>query len=542
MISKRLGLEKLIGLGFFMALLVASISGIVAISRSVSMSNASTVAAAEAQSSLQATRLALWQQRGLVTSRAYFLQPSRDAIQRYKESLAQFNETYSRLQGTTRDAKGKQLLLQARELYDEGTKNIQRMMDQEAAGDHAGVLNGLTQSVSLSKQIRKSLDDFVEYTSAQAEQQNLRLQNRAQKAIWFSVGGLLLSLVVAIVSSVWTLRTVSMRIRATRQAVDAVANRDLSGGAIEVLTNDALGLAMRSVNEMKQNLSDVVGDLMQIGGQVAAASTELAASSHESSRVADQELECTREVSATLQDMSRAVVEVAQHAERVSSSASEAASEARNGEQTVQVASQKMQQIEHQSGVVARSLEELAEQTEKIGHAANLIEGIAAQTNLLALNAAIEAARAGEHGRGFAVVASEVRRLAERTAVATREIDAMIKTVQNQSHIALTEMRLGSERVAEGVSQTELTSQSLDKILRAVDQAAGLSKQIVDATSKHARNTEALHESLECISDYANKTANASHQSSAACDELSQLAERMHAQLSVFQLPATRLH
>ena len=306
------------------------------------------------------------------------------------------------------------------------------MLAQEAQGHHDQVLTGLTQSVTLSKQIRKSLEDFGEYATRLSNDQSLRQQQTANRGLWISAAGLVLGLIFAVVTSVITTRSVKTQTRLTQAAVDAVANKDLSSDDIEVFTTDSLGRTMQAVNKMKQSLATIVGELLQIGCHVAAASTELAVTARQSAKGADQERECTEEVMATIRELVHSDAEVTGHTAKVSQSATEAAADAREGEVAVQAASEKMHRIAGQSRVVSASLEELATHTEGIGRVANLIEEISGQTNLLALNAAIEAARAGEHGRGFAVVAAEVRRLAERTGLATREIDSMMKKVQDR--------------------------------------------------------------------------------------------------------------
>ena len=200
------------------------------------------------------------------------------------------------------------------------------------------------------------------------------------------------------------------------------------------------------------------------------------------------------------------------------------------------MASRKMQEISQQSESAAGSLEQLARHSADIGKAVKLIEEIAAQTNLLALNAAIEAARAGEHGKGFSVVAGEVRRLAERTASATREIDGMIEAEQSQTRHVLKEMRLYSARVVDGVSLTLKTRSSLETILRSVQEVEAMTSQIAVATTEQSATTEELNRNLHRIAQITAASASSAHQSSQACTDLSQMSERMHAQLSDFRL------
>jgi methyl-accepting chemotaxis protein len=536
MVGRRLGLEQFLTLGFALVLAVASAAGITSIERNLAVSRESRLAAAAARRALLATRLTMMQQRGQATSRAYFLQPSADALKRYAESQKLFDATYAELAAATSDSEGRRLLGETRRLCDEGTGQLKVMLADEAGGRHQDVLDGLTQSVAVSKSIRKALDDFAAYAGRLADEQTLRQQQEAERGLWLAIGGLALCILLAVGTAVATVRTVGGRVKMAQAAVDAVANRDLSGEEIEVFTRDALGRTMLSVNRMKRNLKEVLGELAQIGGRLAAKSSELALDAKESARAADEERQNSEQVAATLTEIARTVVHVADRATQVSRSAADAAAAARRGDDAVTSTTDKMHRIAMQTGVAASSLEELAGHTEGIGRAAKLIEEIAGQTNLLALNAAIEAARAGVHGRGFAVVAAEVRRLAERTASATREIDAMIKTVQAQTRRALEEMRLGSLQVAEGVSQTEKTRDSLGFILDAVREVESMTNQIAVATSQHAATTDGLNRTLACIVQGAVASAQFAHQSSQACDNLSQLSERMHAQLSDFRL------
>jgi methyl-accepting chemotaxis protein len=534
-----MGLEQLMLLGFALVLAVAAASGIASVQRNMAVKRGSAQAAADDHRALLAMRLTMLQQRQQAVSRAYFLQPSADAVNRYQQARMMFNATYEELAASTTDPEGLRLLREAKRLCDQGADQLQQMMELEGSGNHQGALDGLTQSVALSRQIRDAIDALGQYANRLADQQRALQEREAVRGIWFSAVSLLLVFALASATATVTVRMVSGRVSRAQSALDAVANKDLSGDEIEVFTRDALGRMMQSVNHMRSNLGGVVGDLSEVARHVAAAATELAATAGESAKGADEERAQTDQVAAALTEMALTVAQVAENTSHVSRSASVAASAARHGDETVAMASEKMQEISQRSVTAAASLEELARNSADIGKAVSLIEDIAAQTNLLALNANIEAARAGEHGKGFSVVASEVRRLAERTASATREIDGMIQSEQAQTRKVLEEMRSYNAQVADGVLLTGKTRSSLEMILKSVQEVEAMTSQIAVAAVQQSATTDELNRNLHRIAQITAASAASAHESSQACSELSQMSERMHAQLSDFRLAPT---
>jgi len=536
MIWKRFGLEFLLIVGFALVMAVATATGILSVERNISAKQQSVLVAVDAHRALLATRLTMLQQREQATSRAYFLQPSADALKRYRDSRTMFDATYGELAASTTDTEGTALLVKAKQLCDQGADQLAQMMTLEVAGQHAQVLDGLTKSVALSTSIRTAIDDFAAYALHQVDSRRDGQLQEADRGIWYSISGLILGFVLAGCTALLTIRIVSSRVKRAQIALDAVANKDLSGNEIEVLTGDALGQMMQSVNQMKQNLSGVVGELSDVAGHVAAAATELAATARESAHGADEERTQTEQVAAALTQMAHTVSLVANHANQVSQSAANAASATRHGDEAVTMASRKMQEISQQSDAVTSSVQQLARHSADIGQAVQLIEAIAKQTNLLALNAAIEAARAGEQGKGFAVVAGEVRRLAERTASATREIDTIIEAEQSQTRRVIGDMLSFSAHVADGVSLTDKTRTSLATILTSVQEVESMTAQIAIATSQQATTTEELNRNLHRIAEIVSASAFSAHQSSEACSEMSKMSERMNAQLADFRL------
>jgi methyl-accepting chemotaxis protein len=165
-----------------------------------------------------------------------------------------------------------------------------------------------------------------------------------------------------------------------------------------------------------------------------------------------------------------------------------------------------------------------------------VIDDIADQTNLLALNAAIEAARAGEQGRGFAVVADEVRKLAERTTKATKEIAAMIKTIQKDTAGAVESMGEGTKKVDEGIQLADKAGSSLQEIVQISQRVTDMVAQIAAASEQQSSASEQISKNVEAISAVTGQTASGTQQIARAAEDLNRLTDNLQGYLAKFKL------
>ncbi len=533
---RRLGLEKLLALGFGLVLLSAAIAGLTAIRCEVAARNSGAASAAESKHALMAQKLTMLQQREQATSRAFFLQPAEGGDKRCLEAAREFAAINQQLLAETTDATAHADLVETQKSWSAGEQELAKMFALGRQGENQPMLAELPASVALSKKILTALTNYVAYVNGTASQSQLEQEAVTRRGLWLSSLLIGVGFLLALVCGAFTIRIVSKRVNIARQALESIAEKDLSIEDIEVQTHDSVGQMLSSVNTMKGSLTEVVADLMQIGEQISAAAAELAISAEGSAHSADEQRVQTDHVATALDEIAGAIKEVARHAVGASESAARASASVRSGDEAVALTSAKMMEITERSAEAAQSIEELVGQSEAIGRAAGLIREIASQTNLLALNAAIEAARAGENGKGFAVVAAEVRRLAEQSGAATQEIEAMIASVQAQARSALEKTRAEHDHIAEGVALTETIRDSFTLIRGSVSTVDSMMEQIAEAANRQTATSEELNLNLHEIAETIGRAAVTAHESSDASADLSRISEQMHGRLGEFRL------
>ncbi len=316
-------------------------------------------------------------------------------------------------------------------------------------------------------------------------------------------------------------------------AAAEIARNNLSVRVTPRSERDELGQAFET---MIEKLSLIVGQLSDNSAQVASASTEIASSTEEMSRGAAEQSGQTAQVSSAVEEMTATIVESSRNAAQASGVAKQAAEAATEGSEVVSQTIRGMQRIASVVNDSATAIKKLASSSDQIGEIVGVIDDIADQTNLLALNAAIEAARAGEQGRGFAVVADEVRKLAERTTRATKEIADMIKGIQGETQSAVAAMKEGISEVDRGRELAETAGSSLNAILEYSQRVQEMVAQIAAATNEQSLAAEQIAANVENIARVTRESNEGIAQSASAADQLSEQAESLRAIAASFKL------
>src|SRR5690625_4787514 len=221
--------------------------------------------------------------------------------------------------------------------------------------------------------------------------------------------------------------------------------------------------------------------------------------------------------------MVRTIVENSSNTSRAAQVTEEFGDVAREGGAVVEQTVSKIRQIAEVVRMSTETVTRLGDSSEQIGAIVSVINDIADQTNLLALNAAIEAARAGEQGRGFAVVADEVRKLAERTSDATKEIATMIKTIQTETQAAVRAMDQGNTEVAAGIELADRAGESLQRVVEGSRNTVDMITMIAAASEEQSATSEQISRSVEMISSVSGQSAEGVTQIARTADDLSRL-------------------
>lgn len=338
---------------------------------------------------------------------------------------------------------------------------------------------------------------------------------------------LFVSFFYAVAGTVTSLATVSQKL----------ASGDLTS-SLHLNCRDEFQVVEKSFNGMIDQWRGAMEKLKAITDRLAAASTELSATSDEAARGSNKQKEQAEQAATAMEQMSATVVEVAENSNRAAEAARTTAAEARAGSQVVNEAVTAMNMIAQRVQDLSNTIGALGVSSDQIGEIVSVINDIADQTNLLALNAAIEAARAGEQGRGFAVVADEVRKLAERTVKATKEISGMIKRIQSDTSGAVRSMEEWTGLVGGGVEKVRRTGQVLEQILGKADDVGARVTQIATATTEQSSATDQVTSSITSIAEIAKQTSSGAVESARAAQDLSQLASEIEKIVEGFRISA----
>ena len=328
------------------------------------------------------------------------------------------------------------------------------------------------------------------------------------------------------------------------QGLSAVVDRikDVAQGEgdltkrIEVQNDDELGELSRWFNTFMDKLQEIILQVAQSTEHIASASEELSSAATQTSQSAVTQKDQATQVAAAMQEMSSTVLQVSDNATKAAESARHAGETARNGGLIVGETVDVIQNLASSTRNTSAKIQELGKSSDQIGQIIGVIDDIADQTNLLALNAAIEAARAGEQGRGFAVVADEVRKLAERTTQATKEIALMIKTIQEETQRAVDAMEAGTSAVERGVESATKAGTSLQEIIRAAEQVDDMITHIATAATEQSSATQQVNANMEQIAKLVQESSMGAQQSAKACGDLSDLALDLQGLVGRFKL------
>lgn len=388
----------------------------------------------------------------------------------------------------------------------------------------------LTQCMDLSQ---ASIED--------AKQINSSNKASFKTATQITIGIVLLFIVILGVSGFYITRIITTPLKKMVAFCEELSAGDFRDKPRTFVRKDEFGQLADSLVDIKNNLRALMKNINDSAEQLAASSEELTASADQSAQAAnqvadsitqvatgaDQQLGVANDTSMVVQQMSESIQQIAANANDVAKQTALAASKADEGNKSVNKAVTQMANIEQTVISSAQVVAHLGERSKEIGQIVDTISGIAGQTNLLALNAAIEAARAGEQGRGFAVVAEEVRKLAEQSQDAAKQIATLISEIQGDTDQAVIAMNNGTREVKLGADVVNASGVAFQEIVAMISKGSSQTKEISVAIEQIATGSQQIVGSVKQINELSKNASAEAQTVSAATEEQSASMEEI---------------
>jgi methyl-accepting chemotaxis protein WspA len=348
-------------------------------------------------------------------------------------------------------------------------------------------------------------------------------------------GELLLALTIAsVVCVAWSVaRTISRPIREAALVADRVAAGDLTATCLGKAPGEA-GLLLQAIRKMTTDLRSLIGRIQRSSVALMSTATEISATSKQQEQTVydygtstNEAAAAVNEISATSQELLRTMNEVNQLVRQTTQMAS-------TGQESLSGMDRTMRQLAESTGSIGAKLSVISERAANINLVVTTITKVADQTNLLSINAAIEAEKAGEYGLGFLVVAREIRRLADQTAVATLDIERMVKEMQYSVSAGVMEMDKFSEQVRQVVSEVQLIGSQLGQIIKAVQGLDQRFDQVTEGMRVQSQGADQIREAMLRLTDGANQTSVSLREFNKATDHLREAVGGLKEEVSRF--------
>ncbi|WP_217125307.1 methyl-accepting chemotaxis protein [Hydrogenophilus thiooxidans] len=329
--------------------------------------------------------------------------------------------------------------------------------------------------------------------------------------------------------------------RRTQEAILRLLNEmaDLAEGDLTIratVTEDVTGAIADSVNFAIEELGNLVRRINETAEQVAQATTQTQERSTNLLATAQQQSEEIEEADAITQEVAQALSRAAESANQAAQAARRSLEASQKGTLAVNQSVEGMDRIREQIQETAKRIKRLGESSQEIGEIVELISDITEQTNVLALNAAIQAAAAGEAGRGFSVVAEEVQRLAERSAEATKQIAAIVRTIQTDTHETIAAMEATTQEVVQGAALSEEARRALDEIAKTSRETAAQIARVTQEIQTQAQRGETISRLMRDVLTLTQTTRAGTEQTAEEIARLADLAAELRGSVAGFRV------
>ncbi|WP_448679708.1 methyl-accepting chemotaxis protein [Pseudomonas nicosulfuronedens] len=379
----------------------------------------------------------------------------------------------------------------------------------------------LNQLITLNKEIADAASDDIVSEVATA------------KAIMLI--SLLLAIVAAAVCGLLLMRAITEPVRQVVKGLQVMGSGDFTA-RLAMERNDEFAVIETGFNGMAEELKGLVSQAQRSAIQVTTSVTEIAATSKQQQATATETAATTTEIGATSREIAATSRDLVRTMTEVSSAAEQTSTLAGSGQLGLARMEETMHHVMGAAELVNAKLAILNERAGNINQVVTTIVKVADQTNLLSLNAAIEAEKAGEYGRGFAVVATEVRRLADQTAVATYDIEQMVREIQSAVSAGVMGMDKFSEEVRRGISEVGQVGEQLSQIIQQVQALAPRVQMVNEGMQAQATGAEQINQALVQLGEATGQTVESLRQASFAIDELNLVANGLRNGVSRFKV------